>query len=585
MATTRSSRPVVNVGKISVSIIKGNLNEESADVIVSSSNSKLHLKDGRASAALLAAAGDNIQTECDENYPNGIQPGEVAITGPGNLHCCKIYHACLPKYKGSTEIKILYQLMLNCLEDITKMKMTSVAFPSFGTGFLGYPSAEVAETMFRCIEDFGKKNAKPTLQSVTIVIFHKDKSFGDFRKEARKRARSSEVPKPSLSTQPVQECSQSYGHVTLKLITGELAQQQVDVIVNSANKSMKLSSGGLSQSLIDIAGEELQEEANQKYKNGIVDGDVAVTGGYGLKCREVYHGSIPSWHGKTGAVGPDQILITFVTECLLKASHYKSIAFPALGTGFLKHPPDLVALNMVECVKMFQQKNPKTSLTDIRIIVMKDQQDFKAAMRSSSLQVARPASPLQECRRGTKGYYQAQYKKEPCPPPYWTHFNDGKKIKDWNTQSSIKKSVILPVDQKTYNAIAKLFKDAWTGGSAPKIKQIQRVENLPLFERYSYERQRVFRKVADRKDLKFKSPESIPGGGKPILTSSKIDPHLSKDLYAEINEHYLFHGTKHHCVSAITGQGMDFRLAAIGNFGTGVYGAEDSIKSHSYTGE
>lgn len=82
---------------------------------------------------------------------------------------------------------------------------------------------------------------------------------------------------------------------------------QVDVIVNSANKSMKLSSGGLSQSLIDIAGEELQEEANQKYKNGIVDGDVAVTGGYGLKCREVYHGSIPSWHGKTGAVGPDQV--------------------------------------------------------------------------------------------------------------------------------------------------------------------------------------------------------------------------------------------------------------------------------------
>lgn len=68
------------------------------DVIVNSSHRSLDLSKGRASKALLEAAGDGIQTECRTNYPNGIQDGEIAITSGGQLLCKAIYHGALSKY-------------------------------------------------------------------------------------------------------------------------------------------------------------------------------------------------------------------------------------------------------------------------------------------------------------------------------------------------------------------------------------------------------------------------------------------------------------------------------------------------------
>ena len=40
----------------------------------------------------------------------------------------------------------------------------------------------------------------------------------------------------------------------------------------------------------------MQDEVNSKYKNGLRQGEIAVTSGGGkLKCQEVYHTSLPSW--------------------------------------------------------------------------------------------------------------------------------------------------------------------------------------------------------------------------------------------------------------------------------------------------
>ncbi|CAG2257296.1 unnamed protein product [Mytilus edulis] len=54
-------------------------------------------------------------------------------------------------------------------------------------------------------------------------------------------------------------------------------------------------------------------------------------------------------------------------NCLLKAntSAYKSIAFPALGTGNLKYPMSEVARMMFANVKKFERGNPISSITDV----------------------------------------------------------------------------------------------------------------------------------------------------------------------------------------------------------------------------
>ena len=52
---------------------------------------------------------------------------------------------------------------------------------------------------------------------------------------------------------------------------------------------------------------------------------------------------------------------------------YKSIAFPALGTGVLDFPPDCVATVMIEEVNQFRKQYPKTYLSEIRIVIYRDE--------------------------------------------------------------------------------------------------------------------------------------------------------------------------------------------------------------------
>jgi len=51
------------------------------------------------------------------------------------------------------------------------------------------------------------------------------------------------------------------------------------------------------------------------------------------------------------------------------AGAYTSIAFPAVGTGVLRIPRALVAKWMYDEAEEFSQKNPNTSLRDVRFVV------------------------------------------------------------------------------------------------------------------------------------------------------------------------------------------------------------------------
>ena len=73
---------------------------------MNSSRSDLDLSKGRASKALLDAAGDDIKDECAKDYPYGIQDGEIAITSGGLLSCRAIYHGALSKYSSPDDEQV-----------------------------------------------------------------------------------------------------------------------------------------------------------------------------------------------------------------------------------------------------------------------------------------------------------------------------------------------------------------------------------------------------------------------------------------------------------------------------------------------
>jgi len=75
----------------------------------------------------------------------------------------------------------------------------------------------------------------------------------------------------------------------------------VDVIVNTTGKDLVLSHGAVSQSILSVAGPQIQDEcrknmAQQNFKYG----DVVETKGYQLAAKSVYHGACSNWDNGAG---------------------------------------------------------------------------------------------------------------------------------------------------------------------------------------------------------------------------------------------------------------------------------------------
>ena len=74
------------------------------------------------------------------------------------------------------------------------------------------------------------------------------------------------------------------------------------MIVNSTSKDLRLDQGLASKAVLRAAGGEMQKECNNNYPKGIRVGDIAVTGGYGLRCKKVYHVAVDNYERGQGAL-------------------------------------------------------------------------------------------------------------------------------------------------------------------------------------------------------------------------------------------------------------------------------------------
>ena len=83
---------------------------------------------------------------------------------------------------------------------------------------------------------------------------------------------------------------------------------QVDGIVNSTNRQLQLERGYVSKALLDIGGQTLQNECQQKAPHGVKSGEVVVTSGGKLNCKFVVHGACCRWDGGTG--GSEKVVLT-----------------------------------------------------------------------------------------------------------------------------------------------------------------------------------------------------------------------------------------------------------------------------------
>ncbi|XP_033743558.1 uncharacterized protein LOC117329640 [Pecten maximus] len=188
----------------------------------------------------------------------------------------------------------------------------------------------------------------------------------------------------------------------------------------------------------------------------------------------------------------------------------------------------------------------------------------------------------------------------PISPPYWSHFKANTPLTVLSkTNRAAKRVALVPVDAPAFKkAISGLIRSTWNeklvgqGRDAInlshrriKVDKIERIENIDMYSRYATKRHEHFRMLAEEGSKVLKSLEDINIQTKgPIATSPKDVSVLHEDVFPEINEHYMFHGTKPDVLQTVLQQGLDCRMSnEKAMFGMGIYGAESSTKADQYT--
>jgi len=159
--------------------------------------------------------------------------------------------------------------------------------------------------------------------------------------------------------------------VNIKVIKGDITEQNVEAIVNAANNHF-IMGGGVAGAIKRKGGKIIEDEA---VAQGPVEiGEAVVTSGGNLPAKYVIHASTMDMDFKT-----DSDKIAAATRNTLKRADekkIKQIAFPALGCGVGGFPVSEVAKIMLREIKNYLKDNPSSQIKEI-IFVMYTQKDFK----------------------------------------------------------------------------------------------------------------------------------------------------------------------------------------------------------------
>jgi O-acetyl-ADP-ribose deacetylase (regulator of RNase III) len=149
------------------------------------------------------------------------------------------------------------------------------------------------------------------------------------------------------------------GNAKIELLEGDITDQDIDAIVNAANRSL-LGGGGVDGAIHRVAGPQLLAECRPL--GGCETGDAKITRGYKLKAKHVIHTVGPVYHS-AGKKAPD-LLASCYRRSLEVASqnNLKSVSFPSISTGAYGYPIEEAAPIALKTVADYLKAHPEIQL-------------------------------------------------------------------------------------------------------------------------------------------------------------------------------------------------------------------------------
>jgi len=178
----------------------------------------------------------------------------------------------------------------------------------------------------------------------------------------------------------------------ITLVEGDITVQDVDVVVNAANRSL-LGGGGVDGAIHRRGGPRILAECRrireERYPEGLPVGQAVATTGGDLAAAHVIHVVGPVYGREPDA---PRLLASCHREALRLADELgaRSIAFPAISTGAYGYPLDEAAAVATGAVRAVE-----TRLEEIRFVLFgaAARAAFRRALRAAETGPSNPGAP------------------------------------------------------------------------------------------------------------------------------------------------------------------------------------------------
>jgi O-acetyl-ADP-ribose deacetylase (regulator of RNase III) len=163
----------------------------------------------------------------------------------------------------------------------------------------------------------------------------------------------------------------------IEAIEADITTLAIDAIVNAANSEL-MPGGGVDGAIRKRAGQELNDELRRI--GFCAEGAAIITPGYRLKATWVIHTVAPVWAGRETRAEQEQTLARCYVKALELADEYAipTIAFPGIGTGAYRWPPDVAARIAFDAVVQHLKYSRMQSLVTFCCFVRADRERYAA---------------------------------------------------------------------------------------------------------------------------------------------------------------------------------------------------------------
>jgi O-acetyl-ADP-ribose deacetylase (regulator of RNase III) len=172
------------------------------------------------------------------------------------------------------------------------------------------------------------------------------------------------------------------GTTTLRLITGDIADQDTDAVVTAAH--WRLNKGtGTDGTIHTKGGPKIYEECRRI--GGCPIGDAVITTGGDLKARHVIHAVGPIWRG--GDAEEPKLLASAYRRSLQVAAEHglRSISIPSISTGAFVYPIRLAAPIALKTIIQFLETEHH-HLNEVRMVLYNREDDKAYAIFAHALE-------------------------------------------------------------------------------------------------------------------------------------------------------------------------------------------------------